>query len=109
MPISLGGCGNCLSERAVQHRDRGQASWSACVASIVASLAGSPLVGVVAAGLVTALVGLLLALLSMRWRVDYIIGGVVVDPRRRRDHELRVLPDPAGQRLAQPAAHGRAA
>ncbi|HEX5826640.1 MAG TPA: ABC transporter permease [Candidatus Limnocylindrales bacterium] len=94
-PISLGAFAGIISERSglLNIAIEGKFLIGACVASIAASifrlqLGESPdpfmmgvgaFVGVVFAALAAALVGLLLAWLGIRWKVDQIIAGVVIN------------------------------
>ena len=80
-PIALGAFAGILSERSglFNIAIEGYFLVGACTAAIIASVTGSPLVGVLAAALAAALVGLLLAWLSIRWKVDQIISGVVIN------------------------------
>ncbi|MEO5964664.1 MAG: ABC transporter permease [Candidatus Limnocylindrales bacterium] len=91
-PISLGAFAGIISERSgmANIAIEGKFLVGACVASVVASvikvamgpeanLMVAVLGGVIAAALAAALVGLLLAWLGIRWKVDQIIAGVVVN------------------------------
>ena len=93
-PISLGAFAGIMSERSgmLNIAIEGKFLVGACVASVVASivrlqLGANPdpfmlgvaaLIGVIAAALAAGLVGLLLAWLGIRWKVDQIIAGVVI-------------------------------
>jgi ABC-type uncharacterized transport system permease subunit len=88
-PIALGALAGILSERSgmLNIALEGKMVLGACAASIAASVgflvtgngvAGS-LIGIVAAMLVAGLVGLLLAWLGIRHRVDQIIAGTVIN------------------------------
>jgi len=81
IPISLGAFAGILSERSgiLNIAIEGKFLVGACVASIAASVSGQAIVGVAAAALVCALMGLLLAWLGIRWKVDQIIIGVVLN------------------------------
>ncbi len=88
-PIAMGALAGILSERSgmLNIALEGKMLVGACVASIAASvtflLSGNgivgALVGVVAAMLVAGLVGLLLAWLGIRHKVDQIIAGTVIN------------------------------
>jgi general nucleoside transport system permease protein len=81
VPISLGAFAGILSERSgmLNIAIEGKFLVGACAASIAASVTGSVLVGVAAAMVAGALVGLLLAWLGIRYKVDQIIAGVVIN------------------------------
>jgi ABC-type uncharacterized transport system permease subunit len=81
IPISLGAFAGILSERSgiLNIAIEGKFLVGACVASIAASVSGQAIVGVAAAAFVAALMGLLLAWLGIRWKVDQIIIGVVIN------------------------------
>lgn len=91
-PISLGAFAGIMSERSGINNIaiEGKMLVGACVASVAASTAmlvmgqaASPtlavLIGVVSAALAGALVSLLLAWLGIRWKVDQIIAGIVIN------------------------------
>jgi simple sugar transport system permease protein len=88
-PIAMGALAGILSERSglLNIALEGKMLVGACVASIAASVAFlatdngtfGALVGVVAAMLVAGLVGLLLAWLGIRHKVDQIIAGTVIN------------------------------
>ena len=90
-PISLGAFAGIISERSGMSNIaiEGKLLIGACVASVAASLAAtalgkdlstvSVLIGVAAAALSGALVALLLAWLGIRWKVDQIIAGIVIN------------------------------
>jgi len=91
-PISLGAFAGILSERSgiSNIAIEGKFLVGACVASIAASTAmlilgqdADPtiavLIGVVSAAIAGALVSLLLAWLGIRWKVDQIIAGIVIN------------------------------
>jgi simple sugar transport system permease protein len=91
-PISLGAFAGIISERSgmLNIAIEGKFLVGACVASIAASTAmlvggegANPtvavLIGVVSAALAGGLVSLLLAWLGIRWKVDQIIAGIVVN------------------------------
>jgi len=91
-PISLGAFAGIISERSGINNIaiEGKLLMGACAASVgasVAAMAMGPganptigvLVGVAVAGLTGALVSLLLAWLGIRWKVDQIIAGIVIN------------------------------
>ena len=91
-PISLGAFAGIISERSGINNIaiEGKLLIGACAASVgasVAAMAMGPganptigvLVGVAVAGLAGALVSLLLAWLGIRWKVDQIIAGIVIN------------------------------
>ena len=91
-PISLGAFAGIISERSgmLNIAIEGKFLVGACTAAIVASVLNmvmgpegnstiAVLGGVGAAALAAALVGLLLAWLGIRWKVDQIIAGVVIN------------------------------
>ncbi len=80
-PIALGAFAGILSERSGMFNIaiEGKFLIGACVASIVASVTGLAIAGVVAAAIAGALTALLLAWLGIRWKVDQIIAGVVIN------------------------------
>ena len=88
-PITLGALAGILSERSgmLNIALEGKMLMGACVASVVGSLTwtatGNPLMGglagIAAAMLVSGLLGLLLAWLGIRHRVDQIIAGTVIN------------------------------
>ena len=91
-PISLGAFAGIMSERSgmANIAIEGKFLVGACVASIAASTAmlvlgqdANPtvavLIGIVAAAIAGALVSLLLAWLGIRWKVDQIIAGIVIN------------------------------
>jgi ABC-type uncharacterized transport system permease subunit len=81
VPISLGAFAGILSERSgmLNIAIEGKFLVGACAASVAASVTGSVIVGVLAAIFAGALVGLLLAWLGIRYKVDQIIAGVVIN------------------------------
>jgi simple sugar transport system permease protein len=81
VPISLGAFAGILSERSgmLNIAIEGNFLVGACAAAIVASVTQSALIGVIAAMVAGMLVGLLLAWLGIRYKVDQIIAGVVVN------------------------------
>jgi simple sugar transport system permease protein len=91
-PISLGAFAGIISERSgiSNIAIEGKLLVGACVASVAASTAmlvlghdANPtiavLIGIVAAAIAGALVSLLLAWLGIRWKVDQIIAGIVIN------------------------------
>ena len=91
-PISLGAFAGIMSERSgiSNIAIEGKMLVGACVASVAASVAmlvggegANPtvavLIGVTAAAVSGSLVGLLLAWLGIRWKVDQIIAGIVIN------------------------------
>jgi simple sugar transport system permease protein len=91
-PISLGAFAGIISERSGMSNIaiEGKFLIGACVASVAASTAmlvggegANPtvavLIGIVSAAIAGALVSLLLAWLGIRWKVDQIIAGIVVN------------------------------
>jgi general nucleoside transport system permease protein len=81
VPITLGAFAGILSERSglLNIAIEGKLLVGACTAAIVGSVTQSPIIAVLAAALAAALVGLLLGWLGIRWGVDQIIAGVVVN------------------------------
>ncbi|MBF5081562.1 ABC transporter permease [Quadrisphaera sp. INWT6] len=81
VPIVLGALGGVVSERAgvVNIAIEGQLLAGAFGAAVVASATGSAYAGLVAAPLAGAAVGLLLALFAIRYVVNQIIVGVVLN------------------------------
>jgi simple sugar transport system permease protein len=91
-PISLGAFAGIISERSGINNIaiEGKLLIGACVASVAASTAMlvlgkgvdptvGVLIGVVSAAIAGALVSLLLAWLGIRWKVDQIIAGIVIN------------------------------
>jgi simple sugar transport system permease protein len=91
-PISLGAFAGIISERSGINNIaiEGKLLIGACVASVAASTAmlvlgqdANPtigvLIGITAAAIAGALVALLLAWLGIRWKVDQIIAGIVIN------------------------------
>jgi general nucleoside transport system permease protein len=91
-PISLGAFAGIISERSgmANIAIEGKMLIGACVASVAASTAmlvlgqdANPtiavLIGIVSAAIAGALVSLLLAWLGIRWKVDQIIAGIVIN------------------------------
>jgi simple sugar transport system permease protein len=81
VPITLGAFAGILSERSGMFNIaiEGKFLVGACAAAIVASVTQSVIIGVVAAMVAGAMVGLLLGWLGIRYKVDQIISGVVVN------------------------------
>jgi simple sugar transport system permease protein len=81
VPVSLGAFAGILSERSGMFNIaiEGKFLVGALVASVVVSVTGVVLIGIAAAAFAAALVGLLLAWLGIRWKVDQIISGVVIN------------------------------
>jgi general nucleoside transport system permease protein len=81
VPITLGAFAGILSERSglLNIAIEGKFLIGACAASIVASVTQNVLIGILAAIVAGALVGLLLGWLAIRYKVDQIISGVVVN------------------------------
>jgi general nucleoside transport system permease protein len=81
VPISLGAFAGILSERSGMFNIAIEGNFlvGACVAAVVASVTQSALIGVIAAMGAGMLVGLLLAWLGIRYKVDQIIAGVVIN------------------------------
>lgn len=80
-PITLGAFAGILSERSgmLNIAIEGKFLIGACAAAIVASITQVPLAGVLAAVVVCAGVGFLLAWLGIKHNVDQIIAGVVIN------------------------------
>jgi general nucleoside transport system permease protein len=81
VPITLGAFAGILSERSgmLNIAIEGKFLVGACAAAIVASVTQNVIIGVLAAVVAGALVGLLLGWLGIRYKVDQIIAGVVVN------------------------------
>ncbi len=81
VPITLGAFAGILSERSgmLNIAIEGKFLIGACAAAIAASITQNVIVGVLAAVIAGALVGLLLGWLGIRYKVDQIISGVVVN------------------------------
>jgi ABC-type uncharacterized transport system permease subunit len=81
IPVSLGAFAGILSERSgiLNIAIEGKFLIGAVVAAVVASVTGQAIAGAAAAAGAAALVGLLLAWLGIRWKVDQIIVGVVIN------------------------------
>jgi ABC-type uncharacterized transport system permease subunit len=80
-PIALGAFAGILSERSgmLNIAIEGKILIGACIASIVSSVAHLALAGALAALITGIFVGLLLAWLGIRWKVDQIIAGTVIN------------------------------
>ena len=80
-PITLGALGGVLCERAgvVHIAIEGMMLAAAFTGALVASAAGDQVVGLLGAVAIGGLLGLVLGLLSIRYRVDQIIGGTVIN------------------------------
>jgi general nucleoside transport system permease protein len=81
IPIVLGAIAGCLCERAgvINIAIEGQLLFGAFAGAVVASATNSLWLGVVAAALAGALLGLVLAVFAIRYVVNQIIVGVVLD------------------------------
>ena len=81
VPLVFGALSGVMCERAgvVNIAIEGQLLAGAFLSAVVASLAGNPYIGVVAAPIAGALVGVLLVFFSVRYWVDQIIVGVVLN------------------------------
>ncbi len=81
IPIALGALAGVLCERAgvVNIAIEGQLLAGAFTGSIVGSAAGNVWLGLLGGAAVGALLGLMLATLSIRYKVDQIIGGTVIN------------------------------
>ncbi len=80
-PLTLGALAGVLCERAgvVNIALEGMMLTAAFTGALVASAAGDQVVGLVAAVAIGGVLGLVLALLSIRYRIDQIIGGTVIN------------------------------
>ncbi len=80
-PITFAALAGVLCERAgvVNIAIEGMLLTGAFVAAVAASATGSPWIGIIAAVVVGALLAALLAVLSIRYRVDQIIAGTVIN------------------------------
>ena len=80
-PLTLGALSGVLCERSgvVNIAIEGMMLSAAFTGALVASAAGDQLVGLVGAVVVGGLLGLVLAVLSIRYQVDQIIGGTVIN------------------------------
>jgi general nucleoside transport system permease protein len=81
VPLTLGALCGVLCERSgvIDVAIEGQFLMAAFAGALVGSAAGSTTLGIVAGMLTGGLVGALLAVLAVRYRVDQIIAGVVLD------------------------------
>jgi len=81
VPITFGALSGVLCERSgvVNIAIEGMLLSGAFTAAVAASIAGNPWVGVAAAIVVGGLLGLLLAVLAIRYLVDQIIAGTVIN------------------------------
>ena len=81
VPITLGALAGILSERSGMFNIaiEGKFLIGACAAAVVASVTQNVILGVLASVVAGALVGLLLGWLGIRYKVDQIIAGVVVN------------------------------
>ena len=81
IPIMFGGMAGVMSERVgvVNIAIEGQLLTGAFVAAVVSTLTGSLYVGMIAAMIAAALVSMILAVFSVRYLVDQIIVGVVLN------------------------------
>jgi general nucleoside transport system permease protein len=80
-PLALGAFAGLLCERSgvVNIAIEGMLLTAAFTAALTASAAGTPWVGLVCGIAIGALLGLALGVLSIRYRVDQIIGGTVIN------------------------------
>jgi simple sugar transport system permease protein len=80
-PLALGAFAGLLCERSgvINIAIEGMLLTAAFVAALTASAAGSPWVGLVSGIAAGALLGAFLGVLSIRYRVDQIIGGTVIN------------------------------
>jgi general nucleoside transport system permease protein len=81
LPITFGALSGLLCERAgvVNIAIEGMLLSGAFTGAIVGSASGNPVVGLVAAALVGGALGALLAVLAIRYRMDQIIAGTVIN------------------------------
>lgn len=81
VPITLGALAGILSERSGMFNIaiEGKFLIGACAAAVVASVTQNVILGVLASVVAGALVGLLLGWLGIRYKVDQIIAGVVIN------------------------------
>jgi general nucleoside transport system permease protein len=81
VPLTLGALSGILCERAgiINIAIEGMMLTAAFMGSLVGSASGSLIIGTIAGVLGGALLGALLAALSIRYRVDQIIGGTVIN------------------------------
>jgi simple sugar transport system permease protein len=81
IPLIFGGLGGVISERVgvVNIAIEGQLLAGAFVSAVVATITGSPIVGFLAAGVAGMLVSFVLAAFSIKYLVDQVIVGVVIN------------------------------
>ncbi len=81
VPIAFGALAGVMCERAgvINIAIEGMLLSAAFTASLVASVSGSLWIGLLAGALTGGLVAALLAVLSIRYRVDQIVGGTVIN------------------------------
>ncbi len=81
IPLILGALAGCMGERAgvINIAIEGQLLLGAFTAAVVASAVGTLWLGLIGGTLAGGLVGSVLALFAIRWRVDQIILGVVLN------------------------------
>ncbi|QAY62045.1 ABC transporter permease [Xylanimonas allomyrinae] len=81
VPLVFGSMSGILCERVgiINIAIEGQLLAGAFLAAVVASLTGSPYIGLIAAPVAGAIVGLLLVIFAVRYWVDQIIVGVVLN------------------------------
>lgn len=81
VPLVFGSFAGVLCERAgvINIAIEGQLLGGAFLCAVASSIAGNPYVGLIAAPIAGALVGLILATFSVKYKVDQIIVGVVVN------------------------------
>jgi simple sugar transport system permease protein len=81
VPLTFGALAGVLCERAgvINIAIEGMLLFSAFASSVVASVVGNLWIGLLVGALVGGLVGWLLAVLSIRYRMDQIIGGTVIN------------------------------
>jgi ABC-type uncharacterized transport system permease subunit len=81
IPLILGALAGCMGERSgvINIAIEGQLLLGAFTAAVIASSAGVLWLGLISGSLAGGLVGLVLALFAIRWLVDQIILGVVLN------------------------------
>ena len=81
LPIVMAGLGSILSERSgvMNIGIEGTILFGACATAIGGSLLGGPVAGVVVGVVFGMLLGLLLAVLAIRYQVDQVIAGTVLN------------------------------
>jgi general nucleoside transport system permease protein len=81
VPITLGALAGLLCERSgvINIAIEGMMLTAAFTGAIVGSAAGSTIVGLILAVVLGGLLGAMLAVLSIRYRVDQIVGGTVIN------------------------------